>query len=842
MITNRKLTEEQSLIRRQFIDFFEDGRYEQKYHRRVQDMMRDNKARLLLDMGDLLDFHVPAVATAMGLEAPANTAGGAGQEDGMVSLGSGLIQDPGKHVPLLELALHELVLRLQPEYLKVDYRSRAVHAGFEGPVGTLLSPRELFARHLNTMVALEGIVTRQSNNRPRIIETVHYCTETNKFTTKEYRDQLTPMIDSSHLPTVNVMPKTDMEGNALRAELGLSTFQDSQMAVLQEAPERAPTGQLPRNVELRFDDDLVDAVKPGDRVVLVGVYMAYTTADSKSFQSIVLVNHVVPTQALSMMTRHVPAIEEQLLRFASKYTQLNGPTGVLKELAKAIAPTIYGMANEKRAILLMMVGGVERQAHNSHIRGDINILMVGEPSTAKSQLLRFVLGVAPLALSTTGKGSSGVGLTAAVAMDSYTGERSLSAGAMVLADRGILCIDEFDKMSTSDRTAMHEAMEQQTVTIAKAGIHASLNSRCSVLAAANPVYGFYSVRHTLGYNVGLPASLLSRFDLTFIILDQHSSEHNRRISNHILRNHMTAEPVGVDQVFTKTVVNSVESVWGDEQGGGNTAFDLKMTTNSTGESIVSVDFLKAYILLAKRGTPFLTKTSQRLICDNYQQLRAEQSDHESTKGEKDGFHIMPRTLEAIIRLSTAHAKLRLSPTVEEDDVNAAMELLRTSVHASSAAAIARDEDNTAALEEANVAGRRRPRGVEAIAGAGGAEGNSDDEPTRRVARPDEASGGATAATTAAAATEDELEDDTDRTAAAIAAAGLSRRVVDAIKVYQREQRGSVTLDELSERLGGRLAMASFSRADLQRIVAQNQGDVFVFESAADGGDDTLQFM
>lgn len=347
---------------------------------------------------------------------------------------------------------------------------------------------------------------------------------------------------------------------------------------------------------------------------------------------------------------------------------------VFELFARSMAPALYGHEFIKRALVLLLLGGEEKILENkTHIRGDINMLMVGDPSVGKSQLLRFVLQVAKLAIPTTGRGSSGVGLTAAVVIDRDSGERFLEAGAMVLADRGIVCIDEFDKMSEMDRTAIHEVMEQQTVTIAKAGIHTSLNARCSVIAAANPIYGSYDVTRKPKDNIALPDSILSRFDFLFLVLDKLDPELDRNISDHVLRMHRYIRPnYDMDDEFDE------ERKKAQNEKEGTTVFEkpnalLHATKKNdlgevTAQEYLTIEFLKKFIAYIKhKYHPRLTDESSEIISKAYADLRS--SEQEQT------MPITARCLETLIRLSTAHAKLRMCKEVEKEDCEIALELL-----------------------------------------------------------------------------------------------------------------------------------------------------------------------
>lgn len=633
---------------REYLDFLDDDQDQGVYQNKVRDMISENKFRLIVNINDLRRRNEARAARLM------NNA----------------------FVELLafQRALKDVVASVDATYAK---QCEEFFVGLEGSFGTKhVSPRTLTSRLLGSMICVEGIITKCSLVRPKVVRSVHYCPNTKKTMERKYTD----MTSLDAFPSSAIYPTKDEENNPLETEFGLSVYKDHQTITVQEMPEKAPAGQLPRSVDIVLDNDLVDAVKPGDRVQVVGTYRCLPSKKggftSGTFRTIMIACQVKP-----MSKEVVPVF------CADDVSKIKGFSRSCKnsfdQLSRSLAPSIHGHEYIKKAILCMLLGGVEKVLENgSRIRGDINILLIGDPSVAKSQLLRYVLHTAPRAIPTTGRGSSGVGLTAAVTTDQETGERRLEAGAMVLGDRGVVCIDEFDKMSDMDRTAIHEVMEQGRVTIAKAGIHARLNARCSVLAAANPVYGRYNQYKTPMENIGLQDSLLSRFDLLFIMLDQMDPEQDRVISDHVLRMHRYRDPReqegsamafggSVDVLATENpdaVQEEQEELQVYEKHD-----NLLHGSRRRRDKVVSKEFMRKYIHIAKVLAPVLTQEAANHIAEEYSRLRSQEqmgSDIARTSP------VTARTLETLIRLSTAHAKARMSKTVDLEDSEVAVELVQ----------------------------------------------------------------------------------------------------------------------------------------------------------------------
>ena len=606
-----------------------------------------------------------------------------------------VLKNPLKIIPLMEKKLDEISTNFKGEKVQSNTiqskKEEKLHLNLQGMLGThLVSPRGLTAELTNQYVGVQGIVTRISEVRSKLVYSVHYCEETKKGNIKEYNDQMKiaessntygqPLNGNFEIGKAsgfmnNAIPQRDINHNPLTLEYGHSKFRNNQTILLQEPPERTPLGQLPRSVEVILEGDLVDKVKPGDRIQVNGVFKTISTMATNTSGGVKTVLIGTNVQELNNDIQQNEFTGEDLKRIRELSKQRN----VFDVLANSIAPGIYGHQDIKRALVLQLLGGNETNLEDgTHLRGDINILMIGDPSTAKSQFLRYMLNIAPNAINTTGKGSTGVGLTAAVVVDRDLGERHLEAGAMVLGDRGIVCIDEFDKMNEVDRVAIHEVMEQQTVTIAKAGIHVSLNARCSVLAAANPIYGQYQSDVSASRNIGFPDSLLSRFDLCFIVLDEHSSELDRKISEKVLDNHMftiDAAKFG-DDAEDKVIEPEIKL----EENKKTTMYEkYNPRTKSDNNNILTKEFLRKYIYYAKsKINPSLTREATDYISKSWTNIR-EKSVSEEWKGKT--IPVTVRTLESLIRLATAFAKARLSQKVEKQDALNAVELLTNSFFA-----------------------------------------------------------------------------------------------------------------------------------------------------------------
>jgi len=490
------------------------------------------------------------------------------------------------------------------------------------PSSLIIKVRDIRSIHVGKLVAIEGIVVRATPPMQRIYKAVfkHDC-----------GNEVTVIVTSESIEKPSICQYCQKIGGNWKLEVEKSLYRDFQKLVIQERPEEIPAGRMPRSIEVDVYDDLVDVVRPGDRVVIIGIPQLRVSSTKKSrsiFSIYILVNNVIVSQRLLEEIEITKEDEEKILVLARD-------SMVRRKIIASIAPSIYGLWDIKEAIALMLFGGTPKQLRDgTRIRGDIHILIIGDPGTAKSQLLQYVARIAPRAIYTTGRGATAAGLTAAVVRDKQSGEFYLEAGALVLADGGVACIDEIDKMREEDRVAIHEAMEQQTVSIAKAGIVARLNARTSVLAAGNPRYGRYLPNRSIAENVNLPPTILSRFDLIFVIKDMPNVDKDLRLAKHITATHKQFEEV---------------------------------------KPIIDIDLLRKYIAYARKNIkPVLTDEAKRLIEEFFVEMRKK-----SLSAPESPIAITARQLEALIRLAEAHAKMALKNEVTEEDAAEAIRLMKS---------------------------------------------------------------------------------------------------------------------------------------------------------------------
>ena len=470
-----------------------------------------------------------------------------------------------------------------------------------------------------------------------------------------------------------------------------STFRDLQKWKLQEAPERVPTGEMPRHVLLAVERHWVDQASPGTRVRIFCIPTLFSTNNhnnNNNTQAVYL--RVVGMEREDQHTNNnnnnrnlfTPSEEQAFLQLAQR-------NDVYDILHRSIAPNIQGSytVDIKKALLCQLMGGSPKKLPDGmRLRGDMNVLLLGDPSMAKSQFLKFISKVAPIGIYTSGKGSSAAGLTASVVRDSK-GEFYLEGGAMVLADGGIVCIDEFDKMRPNDRVAIHEAMEQQTISVAKAGITTVLNSRSSVLAAANPVFGRYDDFKSASENIDLMTTILSRFDLIFLVRDIREEERDRMICQHVMGIHMNA---GTANHQNHAQENDEDEIGTNEETSPEAIAERVMRIARTGQGELDVVALKKYVQYCKATcAPRLTEESGQVLTSSYVKIRddvrrsAMDAAGSSSYTAQPTIPITVRQLEALVRIAESLAKLRLDTQVRAEDVTEALRLFRVSTLAAS---------------------------------------------------------------------------------------------------------------------------------------------------------------
>ncbi|KAL9555809.1 hypothetical protein MBANPS3_002179 [Mucor bainieri] len=564
-----------------------------------------------------------------------------------------LVKYPQEIIPLMDHTITEFYMGLFPndDFGRLQLKIRPYN------LTSSVNMRELDPQNVDQLITIKGLMIRASPIIPDMKEAFFRCLICDYTVTVN--------VDRGRIlePTRCGRESCDSQ-NSMTLVHNRCLFSDKQVARIQETPDVVPDGQTPQTVTMCLYDDLVDVGKPGDRLEVTGIFRGVPVRVNPKqrtirslFRTYLDVVHIKRTDKKRMQTdktfrsefgaeiyEETDEIEVVSNNDESEIMALSQRSNLYDCLARSLAPSIYELDDVKKGILLQLFGGAHKTFKKSgapHFRGDINVLLVGDPGTSKSQLLQYVHKIAPRGVYTSGKGSSAVGLTAYITRDPDSRQLVLESGALVLSDGGICCIDEFDKMSDSTRSVLHEVMEQQTISVAKAGIITTLNARTSICASANPIGSRWNKTMSVPANLNLPPPLLSRFDLLYLILDRVDEDSDRRLAKHLVALYMEDNPLT----------------------GGN--------------DIVSVELLTKYISYARENVqPVLSEEAGSRLVDHYVELRRQGQDR---GGSEKRVTATTRQLESMIRMSEAHARMRMSATVEVQDVNEASRLLREAI-------------------------------------------------------------------------------------------------------------------------------------------------------------------